>query len=380
MSKVVIVCGSGDYTGGCRMSHLYGRALRAAGWSVSYVIGDRPSDGICLADEARRDGFDVLEEKGFFRLFDFRLMRRLSRHLATIRPEFVLSTVQCDLKMTAEAARRAKVPFIVFDQNHHRFYGPWPLRVVKRIACGFELRRAARIICVGARVAEQAIGEFKCQRERVVVLPNGIDIGPLLNGAGSADPLPRRNKNLRLLNVGRLDPQKGQKFLIEALSLLKDNPCELFLIGAVTNNNPESELYSKELQRLVNQFGFNEAVHFLGWRNDIAALNRACDIYVHSALWEGPPLTISILEAMALAKPVIITDCAGFPEGFVNGKHGFVVKAGDAKALADAIRKMIAMSPEQRSEAGRHAQEFVRERHDAAVIERQFVNLCEEVL
>ena len=380
--SALVVAGSGDYAGACKMAHLYGRSLRDAGWSVSFVTGDRPGDGSpCIADVLRNDAFEVCEETGFFRLRDSSLISRMRGHIGRINPEFLLSVVQVDVKIVAPASRACRKPYLVSDQTLHRFSGPLVLKWMKRLAFAREMRRATGIIASSAAVRQQAIKEFKCRPDRVEVVPNGIDTSAFVEQVAPANGIPpQRAGSVRILNVGRLDPQKGQEILVKAVAncLRAGIGCDLLLAGDATNNYIESVRYAEGLRRLVSDLGIAEYVHFLGWRRDIAALHRAADVFVHSALWEGFPL--APLEAMASGLPVVVTDCVGWPEGFEQRVHGMVVKAGNIDELAQAIQWIARIPAVERAPIGAKARALAQSRYDVSVTGKQFVALCERFL
>ena len=78
---------------------------------------------------------------------------------------------------------------------------------------------------------------------------------------------------------------------------------------------------------------------------DTARLLRHCNLMILPSLWEGCP--VSIMEAMALGRPVISTYIAGIPELVQPGKNGWLVPSGDDVALAEAMREALAAPLEQ---------------------------------
>jgi glycosyltransferase involved in cell wall biosynthesis len=379
----MLVAGSGDYTGACKMAHFYGRAFRNAGWEVRFIVGDPPAGAADrLADFLIKDGFVVREELGFCNLRDPSLIGRVRSQISEFSPTFVLSTVQIDLKIVGPACRALRIPYLIFDQTLHLFYGPTPLRWLKKFVFAREMRQALAVIAVGPAVREQALREFGCRPELVQVVPNGI-----ITSDYQSDQAVRRfdsKPKLRALNVGRIDAQKGQRILAQALGLVRDGggDLQLDLVGGVTPNHAASEQYHQELLADLTQLDLNERLHFLGWRSDVKNLLGGGEyhFYVHSALWEGPPLPLSILEAMASGLPVILTDCVGRPEGFVDDLHGRIVKAGDPQQLAEAITWMCCLSADERRGIGESCRRLAVERYDVAVTGKRFVELCEQAL
>lgn len=380
---VFIVVGLGDYTGAAKMAHLYGRAFRKAGWKVNFVVGDVPSGSTTiLKDQLLHEGFTSVQVSGFFQLLCPNLVTLLTKLLSDGKADLAVSFVQVDLKVVGPACRRAGVPCIVSDQTVHRFYGPRILRALKEWAFAREMRLATAVIATSESVAQEAVSRFGCSAERLFTVPNGIVTNDYGAPAAYSPACNDRQGMLRLLNVGRLDPQKGQLLLVEAASAVmsKRPQVTLSLAGGVTPQHAQSLAYSETLMSAIVDSGFKDRISLLGWQSRVAELCARHDAYIHSALWEGPPLPLAVLEAMACGLPVVITDCAGWPDGFVDGVHGWVVPAGNVEALASAIGRMCRLSAGERREMGEACRRLVVERYDVAATGKKFVEICEEVV
>ena len=90
---------------------------------------------------------------------------------------------------------------------------------------------------------------------------------------------------------------------------------------------------------MVDDAGISDAVTFLGWRDDMLDVMAASDIYVLPSFTEGVPR--SIVEAMAMGKPVIATTVGGIPSLLGHGKFGFLCPPDDAPSLAGAMSQMV---------------------------------------
>jgi glycosyltransferase involved in cell wall biosynthesis len=88
------------------------------------------------------------------------------------------------------------------------------------------------------------------------------------------------------------------------------------------------------------QIGLGDSVILTGYRSDVVSLLPAFDIFANSSIFEGVSLTI--LEAMAVAVPVVATDVGGTPEVVVDGETGRLVPARNAPAMADALFHLAA--------------------------------------
>lgn len=106
----------------------------------------------------------------------------------------------------------------------------------------------------------------------------------------------------------------------------------LILVGRVVEGAEEK--YA-ECQRICRESGFQDRVHFLGQRNDLAKIVAGLDIYVFSSIHEGLP--ISLMEAMLSRKATILSDIEPHLEVSDNGKYSLVFKTGNAEELAEKM-------------------------------------------
>ena len=107
------------------------------------------------------------------------------------------------------------------------------------------------------------------------------------------------------------------------------------------------------MEAVLREAGLGDRLRLLGYREDVAALLAAADIFVLPSHFEGLPM--SVIEAMLCGLPVVATDIRGPREQVVEGDTGLLVPMGDAGALRDAIARLAA-DPDLRhrmGEAGR---------------------------
>ena len=133
---------------------------------------------------------------------------------------------------------------------------------------------------------------------------------------------------------GRLDPEKGLDVLLDAVALVKERSFYLVLVGR------GSEDYTAHLKQLVAEKGISEKVIFAGFVHPVLPYVAAADFGIlASTVQEGCPL--SPQEYMSQGHPVILTDNGGQREYVVQEQNGMLVPPGDAKALAEAIARMV---------------------------------------
>ncbi len=150
--------------------------------------------------------------------------------------------------------------------------------------------------------------------------------------------------------IGRLAPQKGHKYLIEAMHKITQfiPNAELVVVG-----HDEWGL-KKELEALSFQLGLSRNVIFTGFRSDVEAIMKSLDLLVLPSLWEGFGLVL--LEAMAASKPIVATRVSAIPEIVIDGETGLLVPPKDSNALAEAIIKLL-KNPKLAAEMGRKGRE-----------------------
>ena len=146
--------------------------------------------------------------------------------------------------------------------------------------------------------------------------------------------------------VTRLMPSKGNQYLVEATRRVIDSlpDARVYIVG-------EGEL-QPALESQAAQLQLGDRLVFCGFRRDVAEALSAFDMVVFPSLWEGTPLTV--LEALAMGKPIVSTDADGLHEVLTNGQDAVMVSRRDAAALAEAIVAM-ARDPSGRARLGENA-------------------------
>lgn len=139
--------------------------------------------------------------------------------------------------------------------------------------------------------------------------------------------------------VGRLQRWKGMHVLIEAMPrILEGYPdAHAVIVGGHHAFEPE---YPKLLEEKIAERGLANQVTLAGLQHNIPEWMQAMDVVVHAS--DREPFGIVVIEAMALAKPVIATDTAGPTEIISDGVNGLLTRYGDAEGLADAICRHLA--------------------------------------
>ncbi|MDH3603178.1 MAG: glycosyltransferase family 4 protein [Candidatus Tectomicrobia bacterium] len=133
--------------------------------------------------------------------------------------------------------------------------------------------------------------------------------------------------------VGHLAGHKGHRYLLDAMQLILQEEPSVGLAIAGTGDLRE------ELEAQAEALGITQQVCFTGFRHDILSFIRDLEIFVFPSNLEG--LGTSVLDAMALGKPVVATQAGGIPEMVQDGVTGLLVPPRDPKALAQAILQLL---------------------------------------
>ncbi len=231
------------------------------------------------------------------------------------------------------ACRRRGLPFVA--TLHTWTEHDWKDRFYSRID-QFILRYADVCIAVSEGMKQIAIAKG-VPADKIVVVHNWVDADQIQASAQtravSRNSLGLDETDIVLLVPARLSPEKGHEYLIEALDSLVPKYPHLKALFAGAG------FYQEHLAESIRRRKLEEHIRLLGFRSDIHALMALADWIVLPSFKEGLPL--SLLEAMALSKPIIATSVSGVPEIVHHGVNGLLVPPGDWQALAMAIEEAL---------------------------------------
>lgn len=182
--------------------------------------------------------------------------------------------------------------------------------------------------------------------EKIFLIPNGVDIEEF-----KPTIVNYSNRYVNVISVGRLLPNKGFEYLVEAANLVVSKKPE-YVKFRIVGEGP----HKKYLEDLVRSKGLTRYFEFLGKVSRVSDVLKEGGIFVRPSLTEGMPLTV--LEAMASQLPIIATRVAGTPELIMHNETGLLVEPGNVHQLADAIL-VLSNSPEFAEKLGKNAREFI---------------------
>jgi glycosyltransferase involved in cell wall biosynthesis len=228
------------------------------------------------------------------------------------------------------AARAARVPVAIVSKRsmdvYPRVRDRWAVRLVNGLAdC---------VTAVAGAVGDHVHRTEHCPREKIVVIPNGVDPARITAGDAAGAPAIDRVAGGHVVGtIARLVWKRGYEELIEAAALLKQDEPDTRLV--VVGDGP----LRPALEEQARSLGLNGGVRFMGSVPRAARLLPQFDVFVLSSQLEG--MSNGLLEAMAAGRPVVATAVGGNTEVVVDGDSGLLVPAKDPKALASAILRLL---------------------------------------
>lgn len=272
-----------------------------------------------------------------------RAQLRFARDLRRLRIRIVHAYNFYPNVFALPAARLARVPLVLASIRDTGVYQTPNQKRAQRLMC-----RLAHCIVVNAEAVRQWLVEEGFQRDRIVVIRNGVDLSRFeTRGDG-----PRLRRELGLPQgapivavVSRLHEMKGLDYFLQAAAAVAGRyPDVRFLIvgdryGLKDRAVVREDAYQSELERLATHLGIAHRVVFTGFRMDIPELLAEVAVSVLPSLSEG--LSNSLLESMAAGVPVVATRVGGSPEAVEDGVSGLLVPPRDASALARGMDALL---------------------------------------
>jgi glycosyltransferase involved in cell wall biosynthesis len=295
--------------------------------------------------------------------------RELVRRLASAPPDVVHSHGFWDpmLNTVQKSARRAGVPVVI---SPHGMLDAWALNqswFKKKLAlASYERRNLARATCIHALTnAEAAAVRVLAPLTPIAVIPNGVNL-PATTGHPEINGVEKQ-----LLFLGRIHPKKGILELVEAFGRLANNPVSARWRLDIAGWDDGGHLC--EVEARIAQLGLGSRVRLLGpvfgaEKDSLIARATALALTSYS---EGLPMTV--LEAWANARPVLITPECNLPEAGPEGAA--VVCQTGVEGVTLGLLKLLTMTPKERYKMGAAGRALAATRYDSTQVARDMESL-----
>ena len=321
-------------------------------WKVheSHFVDELPSD-VLLVDLGR---------SGRFRRELPRLLAGTVRAFRRFRPDVVMC-ISTEMNLVLYAARglaRSQARIVLNEQGSPSAWlslvqSEQPLRALAVRQGYARLPRDARVVCVAESVQQDLIESFGCDPNRLVTIPNPLDLARIraLSEEFAVLPFPEDGKPL-VVSVGRFFPQKGYDVLARAfVRVAAESDARLLVVG----DGPDRA----RVERILANAGLADRAALVGYRANPFPYVAAGTVFALPSLSEGFGYVLA--EAMALGIPVVSSDAAGPADILAGGRHGTLVPAGDEAALAEGLLALLhdRRRRDELAESGRaRAEEF----------------------
>lgn len=233
------------------------------------------------------------------------------------------------------AATLATVPVIVSSKhNDPPFWEQQPYQTIHNLI----LRKVARVFPISDHVKRYLLRTTSVPPNRVETIRYGLDPTPFNDMGDVASVQAEFPGEMLVGTVARLTEQKDLETLIRAFARLVDSyDAHLAIVGRGDQR--------ARLEQLAASAGIADDVTLTGFREDIARLMHAFDVFALPSRWEG--FGIVFLEAMAAGTPIVASNTSAIPEIVADGETGFLCPPGDVDALANAIARLLCDAPER---------------------------------
>jgi glycosyltransferase involved in cell wall biosynthesis len=315
--NIVHVCDSMEMGGAEKLTAMLCRLQSDQGHTASvhclYQLG-------VLGEELRAEGFEVvLHHPSSF----LHLVGGLYRSFRRSRPDVVHCHNATAAIMAALPARLAEVRTVIVTR--HGLVKP-----------PYQIRRELKF-ALASRWCDWIVGVCEATRTNLLAAPfaSRDKIIHIYNGAWPANTqaVPQPKKGFTLVHVGRLAPLKDHATLLHAVALARPHhpDVQLWIVGG----GP----LESSLRQVTCELGLNDCVTFFGEQADVSPFLLAADLFVSSSVTEGLP--VSLLEAMSVGLPAVVTDVGGMGEiAHLSGAVTLVPSSDPesmARALCDAV-------------------------------------------
>jgi glycosyltransferase involved in cell wall biosynthesis len=320
------------------------RGLTERGYDTTLVAGEIGRGEESMAFVAERAGVEVVPVPGLSRevspVHDLLATIRLARLIREVRPQIVHThTAKAGAVGRAAAVLAGRPRPLVVHTFHghvlHGYFGAVGSRAFQLIEKALA-KVTDVLVAVSPQVRDELVRLGVAPAEKFTVIRLGIELEPRVHSAEDGAAVRRRigiaEDRFVVGWFGRMTAVKRTEDLLGALAALRERGVDALLL--LVGDGADRARLEEEAFRL----GLARHCLFLGYQEDVAPWYAACDAVVLTSANEGTPVTI--IEALAAGRPVVVTSVGGVPDVVAEGVDGFLVEPGDTVALADRLERL----------------------------------------
>jgi glycosyltransferase involved in cell wall biosynthesis len=329
--------------------------LQSRGYETTLVAGTLARGEGSMAFVAEDHGVAIVQVPQLSReispLADAQSISQLVRLMRRERPHILHThTAKAGAvgRIAALLAGDARPPIIVHTFHGHvlqGYFGPLRAGVFRQIE-RWLARGTTRLVAVSPQVRDDLVAFDVAASEKFAVVRLGIELEERTHAADDA-----RRELRRLFGVpedrfvvgwiGRMTAVKRLPLVLEAFKRLRDQGVDATL--CLVGEGPDRD----EVERLAHRLGIMKHCLFVGYQREVAPYYELLDVLVLPSANEGTPVVA--IEALAAGRPVVATDVGGVSDVVHDGVDGFLVRSGDAVALADRLAELAADGDKRRA-------------------------------
>lgn len=323
------------------------------------------------------EGFKAIYLPTLIDWFEQPLMPSIGREIRSLDSEVVHvhEDFQNCSSLASRAAREIATPTVLSEERYYLPGGFWRFPYfLYSSTFAKSVRGGAAAITAHSNAAKEFLVSLGTERERVEVIPVGID--PDEFKPSDEETLSRKVRvggERVILTVARLHPNKGLTYLLQAMPHIIDEYYESRLI--IIGRGPLED----QIRGLIHQLNIENNVVLLTEpipNEEMSKIYPGCDIFVLPSVKE--PFGRVVLEAMACGRPVVATKVGGLPDIVEDGKTGYLVDSTDPGQLAARVNDLLRDRKMMRG-FGRAGRKRVLEKFDWKKIAKRYIEIYESV-
>ena len=242
-----------------------------------------------------------------------------------------------------------QIPFIASQRgDYHARYGKFRLYLTEKL-----IYNTADVLLTNSAQIQRHLHQ-RYPDKNIFSIPNLLE----LPTQEWSQPHRDDTEEKLIVSVGRFAPEKGHRYLIEALNTL-DRENILWRCTFLGEGELEAEL-----RALAAEYELSESIAFPGFCEDVFSMLLTADVFVLPSLHESSPN--ALIEAMGIGMPCIASDVGGIVDLIEDEKNGLRVAPQDSTALATALHQVLT-EPDFASELGKNARTTIQEKFDSDV-------------